>query len=159
MSIEWYNVSNMNTKDNKAKRPLTPEQEQFCILYTSRGDFSGLGYKCYAEAYGYDLPLRDDGEIDTKSKDYATCRACASKLLTVPSIGERIRDIYLEKFNDKDIDARLNEIIYNGAESNSIQAIKIANDLKQRITKKVDITSGGRPLAGLSDEELQALAD
>lgn len=141
------------------KRPLTPEQEHFCILYTSKGDFARKGYKCYAEAYGFDLPTKENGEVDFTSGDYKTCVVSASRLLVNDNIKSRIRDIYLDMFNEKEIDARLNEIIQNGAESNSIAGIKIANDLKQRITKRIDVTSAGRPLQNVSDEELKAMLD
>ena len=141
------------------QRPLTPEQEHFCRLYTSKGDFSKKGYKCYSLAYDIEIPLTVENETDFKSSEYKTCVASASRLLTQDYIQERIRDIYLDMFNDKDIDARLNEIVHQGKDTDSIQAIKIANDLKQRITKRIDITTAGRPLQALSDEDLQRLAE
>lgn len=142
------------------KRPLTPQQEHFCILYTSRGEFGRNAYKSYAEAYGFDIPLTETGGIDYKSSEYRTCSANASRLLTTPNINSRIKEIYLTKFNDStEVDARLTEIIESGKDTDSIQAIKIHNDLKQRITKKIDITSAGRPLQSVSDEELKAMLD
>jgi len=140
-------------------KPLTPEQEHFCQLYTSKSDYSRKAYKCYAEAYKIEIPDNKDGEVDFKSTEYKTCVSSGSRLLTKDYIQARIREIYLSMFTDSHIDARLNEIITNGNESNSVQAIKIANDLKQRITKKLDITSAGRPLASASDEELDAIAN
>lgn len=141
------------------KITLTPQQEQFCINYTTKGEFYSNATKSYANAYDYDLPKREDGSIDTHSKDYNTCNVCATKLIQSASIQERIRAIYLEMLNDSAVDARLSEILHKGDPANSIQAIKIHNDLKQRITKKIDITTLGRPLAGLSDEELEKLAN
>jgi hypothetical protein len=148
----------IENKDNK--RPLTPEQEAFCLAYTTRGENAKNGTFSYAFAYNYDLPKRENGEIDTTSGDYRTCQACASKLLLSPNISARIKEIYLEKFNDiSNADARIQEIIEGGKDTDAIQAVKVYNDLKQRITKKIDITTGGRPLAGLTDDELKKLAE
>ncbi len=137
---------------------LTPEQEQFVTNYTSKGDLYSNGVLSYADAYGYKLKLRDDGKYDYLDGDYQTCNACAHRLLQKDYIQKRIQEIYLGLWNDNAVDARVAEIIAKGQESNSVQAVKIYNDLKQRITKKIDITSAGRPLSGLSDEELDNLA-
>lgn len=137
---------------------LTPQQEQFVVNYTTKGDMYSNGVLSYANAYNYKLKLREDGKPDATDNDYQTCNACASRLLQKENIKKRIQEIYLALWNDTAVDARTAEIIYKGQESNSVQAVKIYNDLKQRITKKLDITTGGRPLANLSDEELDNLA-
>ena len=137
---------------------LTPEQEQFVINYTTKGDFYSNGVLSYANAYGYALNYREDGKPDSKDNDYSTCNACASRLLQKDNIKARIQEIYLSMWNENAVDARVSEILHKGQEANSIQAVKIFNDLKQRITKKIDLTSGGRPLGGLTDEELDNLA-
>ncbi len=138
---------------------LTPEQEQFCINYTSKGDFYSNGVLSYADAYGFTLKLREDGKPDHTAKDYNTCNVGAVRLLQKNNVKERIQGIYLALLNDNAVDARLSEIVQKGQESNSVQAMKIYNDLKQRVVKKLDITSAGRPLAGLSDDELDKIAE
>jgi hypothetical protein len=138
---------------------LTPEQEQFVRNYTSQGELYSNGVLSYASAYGYTLKIREDGKYDYTDPNYATCNACAHRLLQKDYIKKRIQEIYLALWNDEAVDARTAEIIYKGQESNSVQAVKIFNDLKQRITKKLDITSAGRPLAGLSDEELEKITE
>lgn len=139
---------------------LTGQQELFCQWYTTKGDTYSNNTLSYAKAYDYELPLKADGEIDTTSKEYVNCKASGSRLYFNDYIRLRIRGILLARFNDNAVaDARMQEIIESGKDTDSIQAAKVLNDLKQRITKKLDITSGGRPLAGLSDEELDKLAE
>jgi hypothetical protein len=151
-SIVWYNISiHMIT--------LTPQQEQFVLNYTTQGIFYSNGVLSYANAYNYTLPVKENGDINTKSSEYTTCNVCACKLLQSANIQERLQEIYLAMLNDKTMDARLSEIATKGKDTDSIQALKIYNDLKQRITKKIDITTAGRPLQGLSDDELARLAE
>ena len=142
------------------KRPLTPEQEHFCVLYTSKGDYSKKGYKCYAEAYGHEIPTDEKGQTDFTSTPYKTCVTNASRLLIQQNISDRIKEIYIDKFNDiSNADARIQDIIETGKDTDAIQAVKVLNDIKQRITKKIDITTAGRPMLALSDDELKALID
>lgn len=138
---------------------LTPQQELFVTVYTTRGEYFFNGVHAYAEAYGYDLPLRQDGTVDVNSGDYCTCKVNASRLLREEYMKRAVRNKLLADFNEKVVDARLQEILINGKDTDSLQAIKIFNDIKQRITKKIDVTTQGRPLAGLSDEELKELIE
>lgn len=138
---------------------LNPEQEMFCGAYTTPGETFCNGVKSYAVAYGYLLPLRDDGEIDTKSPEYSACKANGGRMMFNEKIRMMIQNKLLEQFNDKTVDARTSQILLNGRDSDSLQAIKMYNDLKQRVTKKVDVSVVARPLANLSDEELEALAN
>lgn len=138
---------------------LNPEQAMFCGAYTTPGETFCNGVKSYAVAYGYLLPLRDDGEIDTKSLDYLACKANGGRMMFNEKIRTMIQTKLLEQFNDKTVDARTSQILIAGRDSDSLQAIKMYNDLKQRITKKVDITVAARPLMNLTDDELEALAN
>lgn len=138
---------------------LTPEQEFFCKLFTTPGFTFKHNTFSYAEAYDYVLPQKEDGTVDINSSEYKACKANGARLMWVPGIREQIQKNLLENFNEKTADSRLQEIIIEGKDGDSIQAIKIFNDLKQRITKKVDVNVTARPLAGLSDEELEALAN
>lgn len=138
---------------------LNPEQEMFCGAYTTPGETFCNGVKSYAVAYGYLLPLRDDGEIDTKSPEYLACKANGGRMMFNEKIRMMIQNKLLEQFNDKTVDARTSQILLNGRDSDSLQAIKMYNDLKQRVTKKVDVSVVARPLANLSDEELEAMAN
>lgn len=136
---------------------ITPQMEDFCQAYTTKGDTYGIAYKSYSFAYEIPIPLTESNEINYKSSEYAVCQSSGSRLLLKDEIKARISAILLAKLNDANVDTRLADIIEGGKDTDAIQGIKIFNDLKQRITKKLDITTGGRPLAGLSDEELDNL--
>lgn len=138
---------------------LNEQQLAFCDYYTTLGETYAHGLKSYAMAYNFDIPVRDDGKLDYKSSEYRTCQANASRLLLNPKVRERIQDILNSRLNDKNVDARLATIVENGKDSDSVQAIRIYNDLRNRITKRIDITSGSRPFADLSDDELAKLAE
>ena len=145
--------------NSKNPAPLTPQQELFCKWYTTKGDTFSNKTLSYAMAYDYDLPRDENDKIIVSSKPYNTCASNGSRVYFDDKVQSKIRTLLLEMLNDATVDARLNEILIGGQEANSIQAIKIHNDLKQRITKKIDITSAGRPLQALSDDELKALAE
>ncbi len=138
---------------------LTQQQELFCKYYTTKGHLFDNATLAYAEAYQYDLPKDENGKIIVESKDYNTCSALGSRLLVNDKVKARIQALFLALLNDQTMDARLGEIVVKGKDTDAIQGLKIYNDLKQRITKKLDITSGGRPLSGASDEELDAIAN
>lgn len=81
---------------------------------------------------------------------YDLCSSYGSKLRRSEKIQKRCRDLLNEFMNDAVIDARLTEIIINGRDEHSINAIKEYNKLKQRIVEKKDITSGGEKIAGFN---------
>lgn len=137
---------------------LTPQQQLFVKLYTTKGDTFCNATLSYAQAYQYELPVDEKGKIINDSLEYNTCSANGSRLKGNDKVARAIDEGMVALLNDISVDSRLSEILHKGQEQNSIQAIKIHNDLKQRITKKLDITSAGRPLQGLSDEELKQLA-
>lgn len=156
-----------NTEEIKK---INQEQELFCIIYTTEGETFGHGTLAYSQAYKIDFAsLSEIREQDLNHKDiigtserekaYNTCKVNASRLLTNANIRERIRGLLLKSFNaDEIIDAKLTSIILQGKDADAINAIKHRNDLKQRITKKVDVTTLGRPFATMSDEELLKLS-
>lgn len=144
-------IASMNDK-------LTPQQLLFCKYYTTKGDTFGNNTLSYALAYEYDIPTKEDGTFDVLSQEYKTCKSNGSRLYYNDDVRGQIRGNLLAMLNNDTVDERMTDIIISGKDADSIQAIKIHNDLKQRITKKLDITTQGRPLSGLSDDELQALA-
>ena len=141
------------------KYPVTPQQELFVLAYTTRGETFCNNTKSYAEAYQYDLPRRPDGSVDTTSSEYLACKANGGRMLFNPEIRSLIQNTLIEQFNEKTADARVAEVMLNGKDADALQAVKIFNDLKQRVTKKVDISVTARPMEGLSDEELLKLAN
>ncbi len=152
-------------------KPVTPDQELFCRAYT-RADtqtFSNATLS-YAEAYGIDFASLDTRrEIDEKNKEIQGtseldkskryCAMAGSRLMTLDNVRARITSLMMELFNDDSIaDSRIQRIILTGKDADAINAAKVRNDLKQRIVKKLDVTTQGRPLSNLSDEDLLKLA-
>lgn len=152
-------LSTLKRLEMKELFPLNQEQELFCLAWTAPGETFHNNTKSYAEAYGYSLPLREDGSVDTTSAEYLACKANGGRMMFNPSVRSMIQELFLKQFNEKVADARTSEIMMHGKDADSLQAIKIYNDLKQRVTKKIDVTVAARPLAGLTDEELEALAN
>ena len=85
-------------------------------------------------------------EKSTYDKAYNTCSVNASKLLRNTKIQQRIIDLSNEFLSDKVIDKRIKEIALDGKDSDAINAIKVYNDIKGRIIKRTDLTSGGEKL-------------
>lgn len=148
-------------KLTKAKEyRLNPQQLEYCYYYTLRdGVTYGNATLSYAMAYQYDLPLREDGTIDIKSKEYAVCQAASSRMSGAPMIIKQVESILLERLNDKTVDSRLSSIIHAGKDTDSIQGIKIYNDLKGRIVRNLNLNVTARPLENISDDELEKIAN
>jgi len=147
----------MKTEDN-----LTEKQEAFCQYYAQLTDTYNNGAWSYALAYGFDLENapHDDFEKDDKGhekrgtssydKMYNVCAVCASRMLRVAKVLHRIREIKASWVDDdKIIDSRMMDIIISGKDTDALAAIKHRNDLKNRVTKQLDITSGGEPVTAL----------
>lgn len=139
---------------------LTPQQLLFCKYYTTMGDTFSNATISYATAYDYELPRDINDKVIISSSEYKTCQANGSRLLLNDKIIVEKNRLLVEQFNDDTVaDARINSIIVSGKDTDAIQAVKHRNDLKQRVTKKLDITTNGRPLLALTDEELAKLAE
>lgn len=135
---------------------LNPKQLEFCRLYITKGDTYASGFKSYAAAYDIEIPIMEgeDNKAEYRSAEYKVAVAAGSRLLHDKRIQDKIKELLLEKLTDEHVDARISDIIQGGKDADSVQAIKVYNDLKQRVTKKLDITTQGRPMVGMSDEEL-----
>jgi len=112
----------------------------------------------YAAAYQYEIPTDAEGNMDRKSQEYNVCKANGCRIRTSPGVKQMIDSELMAQFNDTTVDSRLTEIIVGGRDSDSLGAIKEYNEMKGRVTKKVDVTIGARPLQNLSDEELHKMA-
>lgn len=138
---------------------LTVKQDMFCRFYTDpmSPDTVLNMTNSYAAAYGYDFdsysreyPTDATGKIIGKSeweRAQNSCAANASALIRNNKIKERINDLYSEMMNDVSVDRELVRIIFHAPKaSDRISAIKEYNALKQRITKKLDLTTKGESL-------------
>lgn len=115
---------------------LTLKQDLFCVYFASDREFFGNGTQAYIEAFDIDV---------MKKGAYASARQCASALLSTEKILVRINQILEEGLlNDTFVDKQMAFLITQNAElGTKLGAIKEYNALKQRITKKLDVTTGG----------------
>lgn len=137
---------------------LTYRQELFCRYYTQNEQVCMNGTASYAAAYGFDLdslsriPLYgEDKKTITQESDRARaenhCAVAASRFLRNPKISNRVMELFNEMLRDDVIDAQLVQIImYAPKPSDRVAAIREYNALKQRIIKKLDLTTKGESL-------------
>lgn len=158
--------TNISKVENKIKlevakqQRLNLQQTEYCYYYTLEGYVTyGNATLSYAVAYGYDLPTKDDGSLDIRSSEYTVCQAASSRMSGLPYIRNQIEKIMLERLNDNSIDSRLSSIIHAGKDTDSIQGIKIYNDLKGRVTRNLNLNVNARPLEQVTDEELERMAN
>src|ERR1035441_7818208 len=139
--------------------PLKPQHEIFCQLYVKNEELFGNGTLCYAEAYNYKLETlsheetRDkEGELIEASEYDKAKNVCAvegHRLLRMPKIQERINVLLNEMLKDDIVDAQLAKVILQDKKLEpKISAIREYNKIRQRITEKVDVTSGGERVTG-----------
>ncbi len=122
---------------------LTGKQELFCRLYATEREFFCNGVQSYIEAYDLDVG---------KKGTYNDAKANAYKMLTKGYILKRIDElIELHGLNDQMVDKQLEKVIaQDGDLKAKVQGIKEYNNLKARITKQVDIKSGGKSIGGFN---------
>lgn len=132
--------------DKKLKKiNLNLQQEMFCQVFASNKEFFGNGTQSYLSAYD------PDGK---KKITYKSARARASLLLTSVNILERIDQLLDIYINDNIVDKNLAIVIIQNADfSSKVAAIKEYNQLKQRIIRKIDLTTGGESFFRPTEEE------
>lgn len=140
-------------------RKLNLQQKMYCKYYTQEGETFGNAYKSYSMAYDIKIPRLALGKVDYSSSEYQVCQAASARLAFNPLIKEMIEKLMLEKLNDNSVDSRLSGILHNGEDKNSINAIKIYNDLNNRVIKNMNIDITARPYKDISDEELIKIAN
>jgi hypothetical protein len=129
-------------EEQEDKTDLMVRQEKFCQLYATETEFFGNGVQTYLEVYDIDT---------TKPNWYKTALAASSRLLANVKVLDRINEILEEQgLNDSFVDKQLKFLLTQHADfTNKLGAIKEYNKLKQRITDKQDITSGGETIQPL----------
>ena len=126
------------SQKEQVKTKLVPKQERFCQLYTSEQEFFANGVQSYVKAY----------KIKPIGNWYRSACVSASKLLSNAKVCRRINEILeLKGLNDLFVDKQLEFLITQYADfNNKLGAIKEYNQLKQRIQRKIDVTSGGEKI-------------
>lgn len=135
---------------------LTPKQELFCQYYCQPSSTFSNGVWSYALAYGFDLANADktnatwddDHKNVTEPSDFEkmrnVCGVNAHRLLRNAKIINRVKELRAEMFDDDAFfDSKLVQIAERGKDTDAIAAIKHRNDLKQRVTKKIDANIKG----------------
>jgi hypothetical protein len=115
------------------------KQELFCEYYVSQDiELFGNGTKSYIEAYN---PKRFGNW-------YEVAAANASRLLKNAKIIKRINSLLeVGGFTDENVDKQHLFLINQHADlKTKLGAIREFNMLKKRITNKLDLTSGGKPI-------------
>lgn len=137
-------IKKIRKSASKTERGLSPEQEEFCLFYTShKRELFGNGVRCYLEAYG---------KGKSKPMSFMVAAALASRLLTTVKIIARINEL-LETggFSNENVDKQHLFLINQHADlKTKLGAIKEYNELKERVKKKVEL--------GATKELIEALA-
>ena len=131
--------------------PLTPQEESFCVLYSSDKEFFGNGTQSYIEAF--DVTVGKGKGMQS----YEYCRWRASMLLKNKKILKRINEIYeAGGLNDAHVDKQLELLITQNAEYRpKLGAIQEYNKLKKRTIDTVQHLHAFSDIKGLSDDELR----
>lgn len=129
---------------------LTPRQALFCELYASDREFFGNGTQSYIEAFNIDL---------TRKGAYIVAKVNASKELTKANVCKYIDSIFESRgLNDNYVDKQLEFIITQHSDLRTkLGGIKEYNELKNRITKNIDLTTKGEKI-NKATEELEKIA-
>jgi hypothetical protein len=139
-----------------------PHQELFCRYFTQNEALFGNATLSYAEAYGFNFdelshkcpthPAKNEEEPDHECAPseyalaYQTCSVNGSRLLRNAKVQALITKLLNDFLRDEVVDSQLAKLIMQDTEpAAKIAAIREYNKLRQRITEKVDHTSGGQP--------------
>lgn len=136
---------------------MSPEEEQFCILWASDREFFGNGTQSYIEAFDVKIVKKPDPESQDNEMTYEMVRYHAHKLLTKANILNRINEIFESRgLNDAFVDKQLEVVITQNAEfSPKVKAIAEYNKLKKRTVVQVEHTHSFAKFDSMSDEELE----
>lgn len=157
---------------------LTERQELFCQYYTQIGDTFGNGVHSYALAYGYEVDGADrynevySTKKDANGKEYTelvlkssydrtvnVCGVSSCRLLKVPKIAARIQKLRAEKMTIDFADSELYKVMAQDEDrAPKVAAIREFNAINNRITKRLDLTTGGEKIMRqMTDDELTAI--
>lgn len=153
------------------KTPLDhPEQELFCILYTTNTlpVFWGNGQNSYAFAYGYDKKIDDIKALlngpaknrkgkskiflsDQIQKHHNTCRVSAVRLLTNVNAKRRCGYLLDQLGTNLIVDRELVYVMQQREDLDvKMRAIEHHDKREQRIREKVDIKHAFEPIEGIN---------
>lgn len=132
----------------KLKRPLNPDQEKFCQLFTTPDmEFYGNGAQSYMEAYK-SKKSRKGEKWNNKPVSYLAAKANAYRLLTRPEIIARVNELLEAKgFNDENVDKQHLFLINQFADLKSkLGAVEAYNKLKKRVEPNKTLILAGNQI-------------
>jgi phage terminase small subunit len=138
-------------KPSRAKKPeLLPKQELFCQYYATNEEFFGNGVTSYIKAYAGAKGQRIS---------YNTAKSNAYRLLTNADILGRINELLDLTLNDQHVDKQLSLVVTQNADYRAkVAAIKEYNQLKKRVTSKIEIGGSLKHEVQLGKEDQNLLA-
>ncbi|PZM86476.1 hypothetical protein DLH72_00840 [Candidatus Gracilibacteria bacterium] len=150
-----------NNNENIVGEKLTEKQKLFCFHFICNDVLRGNATLCYNEAYSKDLYNKDQTrKLDEEGKEiygtseydkcYNSCSVSGSNLLRNIKIQQENRLLLNSLLTDEKVDSRLAEIIFTGANKDSLNAIKEYNKIKGRIEEKLSING---MMVNLEDED------
>lgn len=130
---------------------LSIKQELFCQNYVKNEEFRWNATTSYNTAYNIWLDEKDrTRQIDEEWKEiywtseydkyYDYCSMAWSRLISNDKIQQRNVELWNEMLIDQKIDAKHAQIIFTAKPETALNAIKEYNNLKQRITKKIEMS-------------------
>lgn len=125
-------IVNLIPKDEINEHWLTLKQEAFCQAFVCQDkDLFWNGVQCYIEVYDPDT---------SKPNWYKTACSSASQILSNIKVIHRINDLLEEWWlNDNFVDKQLLFLVQQHEDKKAkLWAIKEYNNLKKRITKKIE---------------------
>ncbi len=146
-----------------------PKHELFCQFYVMNEALFGNSTNCYAQAYDYDFDTLDrenavwgmktdrhgeEYEAIVEESDYEKakniCAVQGSRLLRKVKVQNRITTLLNELMTDEMVDSQLVKVIMQDTNLPAkIQAVKAYNEVRGRIIRKTDLTSGGDKIEGV----------
>jgi hypothetical protein len=138
----------MSQKTQKSEPLDNLEWELFCQNFVKNPETFNNGMRTLAFVRNQNPDKNEDEDEKTHFNRINVLRNNASRLLTKANIEQRIRFLFLELFDEVEVDKQLSKVIQqDNSWSSKVDAIREFNKLKQRIVEKTDITSGGKPLS------------
>lgn len=158
---------------NAIKNSLNQRQELFCKFFVFNDELRDNATLCYAEAFDYKLDelSKDDAvyegigehrklvEQSSYQKAYNVCGVLSHRMLKNVKVNDYLLKLRNELCTDAWLDGELVRVAMQNADlAPKIAAVKELNKLRNRITERTDITSGGEVIKSFDESQLSRIA-
>lgn len=152
----------------RSTKTLKQRRELFCQFFVRNSETRSNATLSYGEAFDYKLDtlpkddavfapewVDEDGDVhggeritpSTYDKAYQVCATEGARLLKIPEIQDRITDLRNEMLEDRIVDGELEKVIMQDIElAPKLGGIREYNALRNRVQKKIDVTTNGKDL-------------